>query len=217
MKAQLHAKKRDLKVKTKTLRQQGWIPAAVSGGEMNTLHLQLPLKEVQAWAKSGHAKTDLYIEGMKEMQVSVKEIQHGNLGNQWLHISFYQLRSDVKTSMEIPIVYTGKSLGQMDGGMNHFYLDEVTVYGFPKDIPEKIVVDISTLKIGDSIHLSDIVKNYPCEFEQDDLEKMMVKCEHLKVLKDEEPVANTEAESAAIDENPVEAEEKKEDTSTDAA
>lgn len=216
MKAQLHAKKRDLNLKTKTLRQQGWVPVAVSGHQLETLHLQIPLKDIKIWANSNHVKTDLHIEGMKEMQVSVKEIQRCHLGKEWFHISFYQLRNDVKTSMEIPIVFSGKSFGQMDGGMNHFYVNEITVHGLPKDLPEKIVVDISALKIGDAIHLADIAKHYQCEFLTEDLEKILVKCEHMRVLKEEEKPVVTEAVEAQDGET-VTPEIKAEDNTTDAA
>jgi large subunit ribosomal protein L25 len=58
---------------------------------------------------------------------------------------------------------TGKAEGTKSGGILQQPMREVRVRCLPSDIPEFIEVDVSGLKIGDSLHVQDIISAQQCE------------------------------------------------------
>ena len=56
----------------------------------------------------------------------------------------------------IPIRFEGTPVGQRDGGRVQSFTHEISVTCLPKDIPDHVAVNVADLKIGDSIHVSDI-------------------------------------------------------------
>jgi len=56
----------------------------------------------------------------------------------------------------VPVVLTGKALGTTNGGQLHQSLHTVPVAAKPAAIPTKIEVDVSSLEIGDALHVSDL-------------------------------------------------------------
>ena len=62
--------------------------------------------------------------------------------------------------LHIPVEFTGKALGQMEGGILKENIHEITVKGLPADLPDRLMVDVSKMNIGDSIHVSDIAEQF---------------------------------------------------------
>jgi large subunit ribosomal protein L25 len=60
--------------------------------------------------------------------------------------------------IEVPIEFVGESQGAKKGGIIQFLLDTLTIKVLPDSIPEKIVIDVSSLDIGDSLHIEDLTK-----------------------------------------------------------
>jgi large subunit ribosomal protein L25 len=56
----------------------------------------------------------------------------------------------------VPVITVGVSIGVQEGGILEFSAREVEVKCLPTSIPDKIEVDISAMKVGDTIHISDL-------------------------------------------------------------
>ena len=63
---------------------------------------------------------------------------------------------DEKLKLNVPIKFTGESIGVKNGGILEVLLNEVEIECLPADIPSEMTIDISNLNIGDSLHIKDI-------------------------------------------------------------
>jgi large subunit ribosomal protein L25 len=91
-----------------------------------------------------------------EKVVMVKEVQIDPLQRTPLHADFYEVAMDEMITIEVPIHLTGRPEGVKVGGILEQVRRLVQIQCFPGDIPRSIDVDVSSLKIGDSIHGADL-------------------------------------------------------------
>jgi large subunit ribosomal protein L25 len=73
-----------------------------------------------------------------------------------LHVDFLDVRMDQDVVVNVPVVLVGKPVGVTEGGILQQVSRTLPVICKPAQIPEKIEVDVSNLKIAESIHISDI-------------------------------------------------------------
>ncbi len=160
----IRAKARDEigKEQAKKLRKKGIIPAVVYGAETSPLPLEVDAKSFQALLRSGLGENviiTLNIDGQKDGQkkVLIREVQRDPVWGDILHIDFQQISLTKKLTINVPVQLVGIPTGvQQDGGILQHVLRELEVECLPTDIPEKVEVEVTGLKIGDSIHVGDI-------------------------------------------------------------
>lgn len=145
------------------LRKAGFIPAIVYGGKKSQ-----PLKISRSdWLKFIHEHKgenviiDLKIAGdakkSKENTVMIKDIQYDPVSEEMIHIDFNRISLTKAISVKVPVEVKGEAVGvKLDGGLLEHILWELEVECLPKDMPKSIEVDVSNLKIGDTIHIKDI-------------------------------------------------------------
>jgi len=95
--------------------------------------------------------------GTETRQVLLKDhqidpVKHSKL----LHADFLEVRGDERIRVEIPVVLVGKAPGVIDGGILQQNRRFLEVMVLPNKIPLKIEVDVSGLKIAQSIHVADL-------------------------------------------------------------
>jgi large subunit ribosomal protein L25 len=86
----------------------------------------------------------------------VKDIQIDPLQMKMIHTDFYEVTMDVMVTVEVPIHLVGKPEGTKMGGILEQIRRVIQIQSLPGDIPKGIDVDVSSLMIGDSIHVKDI-------------------------------------------------------------
>src|SRR5439155_6509759 len=87
----------------------------------------------------------------------VQEVQHAPIGSNVLHIDFHAVSMDEKLDAEVPVEAIGTANGVKNfGGLLEQSLRTITVECLPRDLPDRITVDVSGLNIGDSIHVREI-------------------------------------------------------------
>lgn len=148
---------------TRKLRREGLIPAVIYGKEQETMHLVLDEREFhKVLSKVGgeNALIDLKVEEDKKKlsskTVIIKEVQRDFLTHRPLHIDFQSVRLTEKIRIKVPISIKGEAPGVKAGGILDHSLREIEIECLPRDIPEKIEVNISNLEIGDAIHIKDV-------------------------------------------------------------
>lgn len=94
--------------------------------------------------------------GAEEMCI-IREAQRDPLTSQPLHIDFLRLVRGRKISVKVPVRIQGReaSPGLKDGGVLES-VHELEVESLPMSIPESIVVDVSSLKLGEALHVRDL-------------------------------------------------------------
>ncbi|MDP2211969.1 MAG: 50S ribosomal protein L25 [Candidatus Aquicultor sp.] len=159
--AELKAEKREVvgKESSKKLRREGRVPAVLySDGESSTLTVDARDFRSIVHSKSGtNVIVKLKIEGMRSHPSAIiKEIQKNPLRSEYFHIDFQKIAMDEKINAMVPISVIGEAPGVKEGGMLEQQLWEVELLGLPADMPGNLVVDVSTLEVGDTLHARDI-------------------------------------------------------------
>jgi large subunit ribosomal protein L25 len=150
------------KEKAKKLRAKGLIPAIFYGPKSQTISLVIDSKElVKALQTEAGENVLIDLDIRKGTQsdrkvVMLKDIQIDPLQRKTLHTDFYEVTMDEMVIVEVPVHLMGKPEGTKMGGILEQVRRVIQIQCFPGDIPKSIDIDVSPLKIGDSIHVQDI-------------------------------------------------------------
>jgi large subunit ribosomal protein L25 len=150
------------KGKARKLRARGAIPAIFYGPRSKTIPLVVDSKEFGRSLQTEAGENvliDLEIRADGEPQrkvVMVKDIQIDSLQRKILHADFYEVAMDERVTVEVPVHLIGKAEGTKMGGILEQVRRTIQIECFPGDIPKSIDVDVTSLMIGDSIHVQEI-------------------------------------------------------------
>ena len=198
------------------LRSEECIPAVVYGLNDN-VSLSVNPKELKKIidAKGRNVLIELKVEGdsAKNRNVVLKEFQTHPLKPGWLHIDFLEIDVSKKIKVKVPIELIGISPGEKQGGHVNHIIRALEVESLPKDIPEKVEVQMGEVQLNEMIRVSELdldgkltVLNDPSD---------VVVNVHLEKVKEEPVEAEEGAEGeAAVDETPADSKDddgKKED------
>jgi large subunit ribosomal protein L25 len=146
----------------KKLRGSGRIPAVIYGRQAQPQNLEVLSKEMEDLIHHSISENLLVDLAVKDdtrpkRLALVQEVQHHPLTGKVLHVDFHEVAEDEKVTVSVPVETSGEAIGvKTDGGVLEHVLFKVKARGLPKDLPELITVDVSHLKIGQSIHLGEI-------------------------------------------------------------
>lgn len=144
------------------LRRSGFIPAILYGASEENKLLSIDKKsaEINFRHFSGHnIMADLVIDennASTTLKTIVKEVQTNPITGEILHIDFYHIGKNQPVTLSIPIRLIGECPGVKEGGILEHDLREIPVEGFPDVLPESIDIDVSELKIGESLSIKDV-------------------------------------------------------------
>lgn len=150
------------KEKAKKLRAKGLIPAIFYGPRSQTIPLVIDSKELAKVLQTEAGENvliDLDIRKGAQSDrkvVMLKDIQIDSLQSITLHTDFFEVAMDERVTVEVPVHLMGKPEGTKMGGILDQVRRVIQIQCFPGDIPKSIDIDVSPLKIGDSIHVQDI-------------------------------------------------------------
>jgi large subunit ribosomal protein L25 len=209
----LEVKKREKSGKQacKKIRKSGFVPAVVYGLEQDSVAVEVSAGDFEGARRAGgeHSVMDLEIltsGGTPEkVPVIVRGEQFHPVRGDILHIDFYRVSLTKEITSEIPLESFGEPEGHKFGGILEHSLRELEVKCLPDLLPEKIEIDVSTLNIGDSVHVKDLVAPEGVEI-LNDPEMIILSLIPPRLEEEEE-----EAEGAAETEEPEVITEKKEE------
>ncbi|HMC12869.1 MAG TPA: 50S ribosomal protein L25/general stress protein Ctc, partial [Gallionellaceae bacterium] len=145
---------------SRRLRKTGRVPGIVYGGSVPTLidvdhnNLYHALRN-----EAFHASIlALDLDGKKE-QVLLRDFQMHPFRQQVLHIDFQRVHADKEIHMKIPLHFINADIApgvKSGGGIISHVLNELEISCLPADLPASIEVDLASLDLGHSIHVSDI-------------------------------------------------------------
>lgn len=155
---EISGKKRESvgKASSKTLRNAGFVPCVVYGGKDLPLHITVELKQLKKIVYTSDVyKVNLNLEGEK-VQVVMQDLQFDPVSDLLLHVDFIKLEEKKPVTLYVPFRTTGNSIGVREGGALRINARKLKVNALPKDLPDSVEVDISPLKIGDRISVSQL-------------------------------------------------------------
>ena len=144
------------------MRAAGRVPAVIYGRQAKPQNLEVSAKEISELihhSVSENLLVDLSVENdaRGKRLALVQEIQHHALEGGVLHVDFHEVTEDEKVIILVPLETVGEAAGVKNaGGVLEHVVFKLKVRALPKDLPEQIIVDVSHLELGKSIHLGDI-------------------------------------------------------------
>ena len=149
------------RVAARRLKSKGIIPAVVYGGKEKSQPLQVLARDINVMlshASGENILVELEIAGHKGTKTALlQEVQHSPVGGDVLHVDFHAISMDEKIEAAVPLEPLGIPTGVKNfGGLLDQNIRSLAIECLPKDLPDKITVDVSGLNIGDAIHVRDI-------------------------------------------------------------
>ena len=151
----LKAEIRDSNLKAKQLRRSGIIPGVLYGSrDSEPINIQFKQNEVERFLRTNTigAKVELVI-GDKKQLTLLKEISYAPVGRKAEHLCFMPLAEDEKINNIAQIILLNKN--KVTGNINQS-LFEVSYKAYPRDLVDKIEIDMEGKKAGDSMEVSDL-------------------------------------------------------------
>lgn len=146
---------------SRRLRIAGQTPGIVYGGKTAPLNITLDHNALYHALKKEafHASIlDLEIDGKVE-QVLLRDFQVHAYKQLVLHVDFQRVDASQTLTAKVPVHFVNADVSpavKLSAGIISHVATELEVSCLPKNLPEFITVDLSTLDVGHSIHLADV-------------------------------------------------------------
>jgi large subunit ribosomal protein L25 len=142
-------------------RRQGRVPGVIYGDNKDPITISVDHAELKRRIYAGRFLSTIYeieLDGAKH-RVIPRDFQLDPVKDLPVHVDFMRLGLGAKIRVRIPIkvLNADQSPGVKRGGTVNIVTHTIEVQCAPEEIPEAIEVDISSLEINYSKHLSDIV------------------------------------------------------------
>jgi large subunit ribosomal protein L25 len=180
------------------LRMSGKVPGIIYGHARQPQSLSIdavPLDKLLEHISAENTVIELDIDGQTSRTL-IREIQRHPFRRQILHVDFQELVAGEKVSVYVPLLLVGTAEGvKTGGGVLDQTLRDLEIEVDPALIPNHIDVDVTTLTIGHSIHVSDLKLPEGVEALTDG-EATVCVCSAPRAVEEEKPAAEV-AETAA--------------------
>jgi large subunit ribosomal protein L25 len=198
----------------KKVKSQGSVPAVIYAHNQTPVSLQVTVSDLDtllAHAVGEHVLVDLEIAGGTNRLAIIQEVQRHPVTQALLHVDFHGISANETIEASIPVEAVGEPIGVKAGGILEQLARSLTIKCLPQNLPEIINVDVSAMKIGDSIHIKNVVLPEGVTAVDTDVTLFMV-AEPTVIAEPEAPAAAEAAAAAGpevIKEKKPAAEEKK--------
>jgi large subunit ribosomal protein L25 len=162
MEMTVECKKRPEQSKTKALRRSGEIPANLYGHKgTESISLVINAKTVERLLKKASVNNtliDLKIDDASwQGQTLLREVQAHPATGQPYHLSFFAVAGHGKMTVEVPFNFVGDAFGvKQEGGILDTVITQMQLNCLPENIPDSIDIDVTNMKVGDSLHVNEI-------------------------------------------------------------
>lgn len=153
--------------KSHLLRKNNLVPCVVYGEGKKTLSLKIDRGRLIKFMHAHHGGANMIItlkisspehKEVEEKAVLIKEIQMHPVSSEILHVDFNEISLTKRIVVKVPVHTKGEAVGvKQDGGTLEHILWEIDVECLPTQIPEKLETDVTNMKIGDTVHVKDLI------------------------------------------------------------
>ncbi|CAM4060539.1 50S ribosomal protein L25/general stress protein Ctc [Gillisia limnaea] len=140
---------------SKALRNAGQVPCVLYGGG-EPLHFAADEIAFKGLIYTPDVHTVVLDLAGEKFDAVLQDIQFHPVTDSILHMDFYQIFEDSEITMEIPIHTEGVARGVKNGGVLRYNLRRLKVKGLPGKLPDYIKADVTNLKIGNKLYVTEI-------------------------------------------------------------
>jgi len=149
------------------LRMLGQVPAVLYSKGHSTLYTLNP-KEIDKLLQTPSGENSLITlqsetvgtppaEGEQGSRLAIlKALQRSPITGKILHVDLFEISINDPLTLRVPVEVFGVSVGVKNGGILQHTLRDLEIRCLPSLIPDKIRIDITLLKVGDSLHVKDV-------------------------------------------------------------
>jgi large subunit ribosomal protein L25 len=147
------------KAATRAARNAGMIPCVLYGGDQ-PVHFTAEEMSFKNLVYTPNVHTVVIdLEGGKQFNAVLQDIQFHPVSDKILHIDFYQLHEDKEITMDVPVKITGTSPGVLGGGVLRLNQRKLKVRALPANLPDYVEANISELEMGNKLYVTKIEAN----------------------------------------------------------
>ena len=144
------------KAATKAVRKAGLVPCVLYGSHTDPVHFAVEALALRPLVFTTETyRVALPFEG-EEHEAILKHVDFHPVTDVPLHADFLALTAGEALTMTVPVRLEGTPVGVKAGGVLSQSMNELEVRALPKDIPGHISIDITSLQVGESIHVEDL-------------------------------------------------------------
>jgi len=149
-------KRKDMtKGEMKTARKSGLVPCNINLKGEDSVQIMMNTLDIEK-RPFGNFRIELKVKGIKDpFDCFLKDIQY-NYNSDIIHVDFQGLTVGQEVDIDVAFELIGESVGVKQGGILNTGVSSVKIRTLPRNMPNSIQVDISELKIGDSIGITDV-------------------------------------------------------------
>ncbi len=207
---------------SRRLRREGKVPAILYGGGKKPRKLAIDHASLMHQLENEAFFTHILKVkvGKVKQDAILKDIQRHPAKRQIMHLDLQRVVEGQEIRMTVPFHLKGEEIAigvKQEGGAISQVMADVDIVCMPKDLPEYIDIDVSEMKIGDVINLSEVAVPEGVRFEAlaqgDEFDQPVVSCHHIRITVEEEPEEELEegAEVPTVSEEEAKAEEEGKD------
>lgn len=146
---------------SRRLRKVNRIPAILYGKHSAPEKLSLDVPEFSRLLKTVAGRAvliELQRDDKADKALSfLQEVQRDPITDRYLHVDLHEVKPDEKFEIRVPIAITGESFGvKNQSGVLETATHQLRVRVLPKDLPESIVIDVTELKVGETIKVGEL-------------------------------------------------------------
>lgn len=140
----------------KSARRAGSIPGVAYAKNFDPVHFTVPALTLRPVVYTAEAKMiRLEVDGTS-MDCILKDVTFDPITDAVLHVDFLRVVAGEKVNVEIPVHIVGTSEGVRTGGVLEVFMHKLHVKVDPHEMPEHIDVDVTSLAVGQSLHIRDL-------------------------------------------------------------
>ncbi len=170
------------KLNNRRLRRGGMVPAVLYGHGLENVSLAVPSSQLDAALRHGSRLVSLT--GGVQESAFIRDLQWDTWGTHVLHVDFTRISLHEKVEVQVPLELRGEAPGVREGGVVEQLVHEVHIECPAGSIPEKLTVNINSLKLGENILMSALELPADAKF-LEDTEAIVVQCVVPAVLPEE--------------------------------
>ena len=147
---------------SRRLRKSGLVPAIIYGGDAEPTSISLTHNEFFHQLENEAIYTQVLSlkVGKDNNDVILRDLQRHPYKSLIMHADFQRIDKKKALHVTVPLHFINEDIChgvKQEGGLLNHLATEVEISALPKDLPEYLELDVKDLKLGESLHLSDIV------------------------------------------------------------
>lgn len=155
----VQAKKRTLSTKgvVNKLRREGNVPGIYYTKNVEPIPIYISEGALKPLVFTSETHiVNLQIDENEELKSILKNVQFDPVTDRVIHFDLLGISADQEIEIEVPVMIEGQAKGVKEGGVVQHSLHKIQIACLPADIPEHVVINVSDLGVGDSVHVKDL-------------------------------------------------------------